>query len=145
MRESVSICVAAVLSPECWWTPEDRGWILLGLDLLQHLESYNALAANAFRAIQACLAEVGRILHGGGIIQDRVLDQRPSEDTIVKVLSQPFLSVSKLWNESSDVAGRCTELKAGVFSGNFPGPEAVCGPLEIESLQRFLNSCAVQN
>lgn len=117
------------------------------MELLKLLESYNTLAANALRALQACFAEVGRILYGEGIIQDqdRIANHRPSEDTIVEVLSQPFLSVSKLWNENSDVPAHCVEIRAGVFSGNFPGPDAICGPLEIESLQRFLNSCAAQS
>lgn len=157
------LAVAIMMDPTGPQNEELNEWIALAQNLLQDMGAYNTLAHSAVQGLEVIRKRTQLILHPeheatsqlGGTNSPNARDP-PAHDRNIpatspfalhyveratQTLAQPQPSISDLLSQQVSADGMWGTISAGVFAGNFPGIEALCGDTNSQTLVNFLDDC----
>ena len=129
-------------------------WLAMAQGILLVLKPYNALAQKALdhlhvirkRTLFVLSLMLGRcaagdpVLHATlGVASPMSLPQRLDRTT--RTLSQPPPCLTDLLGREEATDPFWSTSHASVFAGHFPGIESLIGPVNLQNLEEFLDSC----
>lgn len=129
-------------------------WLAMAQGILLVLKPHNALAQKALdhlhvirkRTLFVLGMMLGRcaagdpVLHATlGVASPMSLPQRLERTT--RTLSQPSPCLAHLLGRDEATDPFWSTLHSGVFAGHFPGIESLIGPVNLQNLEDFLDSC----
>lgn len=129
-------------------------WLAMAQGILLVVKPYNALAQKALDHLQVIRKRtlfvvslmLGRcaagdpVLHATcGVASPMTLPQR--FDRTTRTLSQPPPCLTDLLGREEAMDPFWSNLHPGVFAGHLPGIESLIGPVNVQNLEEFLDSC----
>ncbi|KAI9447753.1 fungal-specific transcription factor domain-containing protein [Lactarius indigo] len=155
-KPALTLAIAIIMDTQNPENEEFEEWIAMAQGILIALKPYNALAKKALeyldvirkRTLFVLGVVTGRCRQvAGDPAQDAACDVAPPMvlsqrlDRAMRMSSQPQpCLVDHLGREEASDSFWST-LHPGVFAGHFPGIESLSGPVSLQSLEQFLDSC----
>jgi hypothetical protein len=154
-RGPVTLAIAIIMNAQNPENEEFEEWIAMAQGILEALQPMNALASKALEQVHVIRKRTLFVL---GVITGRcarctssdhyarfgvappmILPQRL--DRATRILSQPQSCLVDHLGREEAMDPFWATVHPGVFAGHFPGIESLGGPVNVQNLEQFLDSC----